>query len=109
MGGYRYAKSLNPSRIYILSAKYGLLNPETVITPYNQTLNGATDIQIKRWSFKVYQQLIKSDVNFDEETVFLCGANYRKYLQKLFRNSIAPLSHMGIGEQLRFYKQNGDI
>ena len=34
----RYAKSLKPNKIFILSAKYGLVPLEKEIDPYNQTL-----------------------------------------------------------------------
>jgi cytoplasmic iron level regulating protein YaaA (DUF328/UPF0246 family) len=33
-----YAERLNPKAIFILSAKYGLLNPNDIIEPYEQTL-----------------------------------------------------------------------
>lgn len=39
----RYAKSLNPDSIHILSAKYGIINPDTVISPYNVTINDMTE------------------------------------------------------------------
>ncbi len=38
-GAYRYAKSLGVDKIYILSAKYGLLEELDVVEPYNVTLN----------------------------------------------------------------------
>jgi hypothetical protein len=34
-----YAESLRPKRIFILSAKYGLLRPDDLIEPYEQTLH----------------------------------------------------------------------
>ena len=34
----QYAKSLNPDKIFILSAKYGLIKLEEEIEPYNKTL-----------------------------------------------------------------------
>ena len=34
----KYAQSLSPDAIYILSAKYGLLSLDTVIEPYDVTL-----------------------------------------------------------------------
>ena len=32
---WEYAQTLNPDKIYILSAKHHLLNPNTEINPYN--------------------------------------------------------------------------
>ena len=47
---YRYAQFLNPAHIYILSAKYGLLEPEDVICPYEMTLNNFSLEQKKEWA-----------------------------------------------------------
>lgn len=100
-----YAKSLNPSKIYILSAKYGLLELDDVIRPYEQTLVGANQITCKRWAVMVYKQMQAKGINFQEEAVFLCGTNYRKYLTTKFPRASAPLKHLRIGEQLRFYSE----
>ena len=98
-----YAEKLQPTYIYILSAKYGLLDLQEVIDPYNATLVGANDATCKRWAYMVYKQMQEKQINFDEEAVFLCGKNYRKYLITKFTNAAAPLKHLGIGQQLAFY------
>lgn len=46
----KYAKSLNPDKIYILSAKHGLLKLTTRISPYELTLNSMTSEQRKNWA-----------------------------------------------------------
>lgn len=101
---YQYGKSLG-GEIYILSAKYGLLNPEDYIDPYNITLNNMTDRERKRWAYKVIKQCEKQGIYFNDKIIFLCGSNYRKYLQIKYRNSICPLKGMGIGEQLAFLNE----
>lgn len=98
-----YAKQLQPTHIYILSAKYGLLDLQDMIDPYNATLVGANDATCKRWAYMVYKQMQERQINFDDETIFLCGKNYRKYLITKFTNAAAPLKHLGIGQQLAFY------
>ena len=98
-----YAEKLQPTHIYILSAKYGLLDLQDVIEPYNATLVGANDAACKRWAYMVYKQMQEKRVNFDDEAVFLCGKNYRRYLITKFKNAAAPLKHLGIGQQLAFY------
>ena len=35
----KFAKSLNPDNIFILSAKYGLIDLDEEIEPYDKTLN----------------------------------------------------------------------
>lgn len=60
----------------------------------------------KKWAYKVYFQMKKHGINFDEEAVFLTGKNYRKYLMTKFSNATAPLKNLGLGMQLSFYKNN---
>ena len=101
-----YAKSLNPRKIYILSAKYGVLELDDVVDPYELTLNKMKEQERKRWAYNCYNQLKNKGIDFDEKAIFLCGSNYRKYLMKMFKNSDAPLKSLGIGNQLKFYKNN---
>lgn len=101
-----YAMQLNPRNIYILSAKYGLLGLDDYIEPYNQTLNDMHEEERKRWAYKVCRQCESKGISYDEEAIFLCGNNYRKYLMQKFNKSSAPLGDMRIGEQLKFYKNN---
>jgi len=49
----RYARSLNPDKIFILSAKYGLLSLTDVVEPYDKTLNKMTSNEIKEWANSV--------------------------------------------------------
>ena len=99
-----YAKQLNPRKIYILSAKYGLLELNDMIEPYELTLNKMTQNQQKIWAYKVIKQCQQKNIDFAERAVFLCGNNYRKYLIKKFHKAEAPLKNMGIGKQLQYYK-----
>lgn len=109
-GGYQYAKSLNPDAIYILSAKYGLLHPDKVIDPYEKTLVSAKTAEVKAWSVMVYRQLFhevkQGRISFNDKAIFLCGKPYRKYIESLFKHHEAPLAHLGIGKQLKFYKEH---
>lgn len=71
--GLRYAESLKPDKIFILSAKHGLLGLEEEIEPYNQTLNKMPDNERKVWAEGVLRQLKQvSDLQKDE-FVFLQG------------------------------------
>ena len=101
-----YAEQLSESAtIYILSAKYGLLELDRHIEPYELTLNTMNKKQRKEWADKVLMQCKDKGVSFDDEVIFLCGKKYREFLMEEFKNSTAPLKHMGIGEQLAFYKK----
>ena len=86
-------KITEPTNVYILSAKYGLLELNQQIEPYELTLNTMNKKQRK-----------ENNISFDEKTVFLCGKKYREFLIDKFPNSTVPLKHLGIGQQLAFYK-----
>ena len=102
-GGWKYAESLNPDAIYILSAKYGLLRPDDIIAPYEQTLNAAKDAQIRKWSIMVAGQIQRAGIDRSQKAIFLCGKNYRKYIKNLFKNCSAPCAHLSIGKQMQFF------
>jgi cytoplasmic iron level regulating protein YaaA (DUF328/UPF0246 family) len=99
-----YAKLLAPDKIYILSAKYGLLDMEDVIEPYNETLNAMKVADIQIWSAKVLEQM-KGEIAPDDEVVFLAGERYRRYLAPHFKHHAVPLRGLGIGRQLQFLKR----
>ena len=102
----KYAISLKPDKIYVLSAKYGLLDLDNEIGPYDETLNSMSKIQVKEWSDKVIQQM-KLNFDLDDEVIFLAGQRYRKFLLPQLKNYKIPLGGLGIGKQLRFLKENG--
>ena len=101
-----YAKSLNPRKIYILSALYGVLELNDIVSPYEKTLNNMSSIEKKKWADICLNQLKEKKVNFDEPVIFLAGENYRMHLKKEFKNYSEPLKGLGIGKQLSFLKTN---
>ena len=100
-----YAKTLN-GHIRILSAKYGVLELNDFISPYNLTLNSMSEEEKKNWANRVIQQLKAKHVDFNEKAVFLVGQNYRKYLISYFSNYEIPIEGLPIGKQLQWYKNN---
>lgn len=102
-----YAKSLNPSEIYILSAEHGLLKLTDEIEPYDKTLNNMRSNEIKEWSKKVIYELKSvTDLEKDEFT-FLAGEKYRKFLIPELSNVKIPMKGLKIGKQLQWLtKQN---
>lgn len=105
-GAYSYAHKLGADRIFVLSAKYGLLDENDVIEPYNETLNTKKSAEIKSWSDRVLVSLAaKTDLATDE-FVFLAGERYRKFLVDRIAHVSVPLEGMPIGRQLAFYKEN---
>ena len=101
-----YAKSLKPDKIFILSAKHGLLNLDEEIEPYNETLNEMNSNEVKEWANSVLNELSKvCDIKKDE-FIFFAGDKYRKYLISHMNNYKIPLKGLGIGKQLKYLKEN---
>jgi cytoplasmic iron level regulating protein YaaA (DUF328/UPF0246 family) len=99
-----YAKSLNPDKIFILSAKYGLLPLDKEIDTYDLTLNSFKKEELKRWADDTLQQL-RLETNLDKDKfIFLAGNKYRKYLLPKIKNYEIPFKGLGIGKQLQFLK-----
>lgn len=100
-----YAESLRPDAIFILSAKYGLLALDTVIAPYNETLNTKKDAAIRAWARKVLAQLKKKADTEKDEFVFLAGERYRRHIVPALAHVEIPLKGLGLGQQLHFLKR----
>lgn len=64
----QYAKTLKGD-IYILSAKYGVLDRTTEIYPYDKTLNKMTQDEILEWSKMVKEQLKERNIK-DTNVIF---------------------------------------
>jgi hypothetical protein len=86
----RHAHSLNPDKIFILSAKYGLVDLEEEIEPYDQTLNNMSKEGRGGW----------------DEFIFLAGEKYRKFLIPHIKNYQIPMQGLGIGKQLKYLKDS---
>ncbi len=88
---------------YILSARHGLINPDEVIAPYEQTLNEMPISERRAWAEKVGGQL-SGLISPGDQVVVLAGARYREFLMprllRLAAGIQVPMEGMRIGEQL---------
>ena len=100
-----YARKLKPDAIYILSAKYGLVELDQEVDPYEMTLNTMGENQKKAWANQVLA-VLKTKANLDSDHfIFLAGNNYRKYLLPHIRNFEIPLEGLSFGQQLSELKK----
>lgn len=60
--------------IYILSAKYGLVHPQTIIQPYNKTLSKFTKNEKQYWQQTIKQQMNKE--GFMLPLIFFASREY---------------------------------
>ena len=97
-----YAQSLKPKGIFILSAKHGLLSPDDIIDPYQQTLKNMRSDEREKWSQSVIAELRKHwDLN-TERFVFLAGVAYRDKLLPHLKNYVVPMEGLAFGKQLQW-------
>lgn len=95
--------------IYILSAKYGLLEEDSIIYPYDKTLKQMNKNEIKEWYNNVKLQMTKSNIDKNEDVMFLCGKLYYDGLLDYFCGNISiPLKGMSIGQRLHFLKEKNN-
>jgi len=97
-----YAKTIS-DKWYILSAKYGLVDPNAVIEPYNETLNNMPISKRRTWSLIVMQDL-RPQLNKGDHIVILAGMKYREFLVEPLLSAgckfDVPMEGLRIGEQL---------
>ena len=101
----RYAKKNNPNHIFILSAKYGLLELSDVIAPYEETLNKMKRQERDEWSKMVLGQLKKKGNLEKDSFVFLAGKKYRECLITAIKQFSVPMENLPIGKQLQWLKE----
>jgi hypothetical protein len=101
---YRAYAIANADRWFILSAKYGLLDPDRVIDSYDCTLNDMSAQERRDWATRVQQQLQQS-LPPGAEVIILAGSRYREGIEPfLSANGFAvsvPFKGLGIGKQLQ--------
>ena len=97
---------------YILSAKYGLLAPETTIAPYDRTLNAFPAAECRVWSARVMDELTAKVSGLRGKVVEIhAGKRYVAYgledgLCKAGAIVHRPLAHVsGIGRHCRWYAE----
>ena len=89
----------------ILSAKHGLVRPETVIAPYEKTLNTMRVVERRAWARRVLAQLEPGLAGLDA-VVFLAGQSHRDFLEGPLRSRglavRVPMEGLRQGQQLRW-------
>lgn len=99
-------ESQNFDNWFILSAKYGLLDKNTVIEPYNVFLGSFNKQQKNDWADKVVNSVIELKVT---EVSLFAGRLYRELLVSKLEGKgikvLVPLQGLGIGQQLKLLKE----
>jgi len=101
----KYALQQEPDAIYILSAKYGLVDLDQVISPYELTLNTMKEAEKRTWAKKIVNALNKKANLQQDHFVLIAGNNYRKYLLPKFRYYEVPFEGLPFGKLLSELKR----
>lgn len=94
---------------FILSAEYGLVNPECIIKPYEKTLNTMPVAKRRQWAGQVAGE-INQIMPQMKCAVFLAGNRYREFLASNLRSRgitiEVPMEGLRIGQQLSWLAQH---
>lgn len=95
-------------RWFILSAKHGLLSPDAMVAPYDETLSKVSKAERSAWARGVLAQLALERIAPDATMVVLAGLVYREHLHRALPGMYVevPMQGLGIGEQLAWLKKH---
>ncbi|HRH46015.1 MAG TPA: hypothetical protein PKY82_30510 [Pyrinomonadaceae bacterium] len=99
----KYAEKFG-DKWFILSSLHGLLEPEQLIEPYEQTLYTARKPERAAWSARVGNK-INSTIPPGSTIIILAGKIYRESLEHLLAQKFKveiPMAGLGIGKQLQY-------
>ena len=99
---------------FILSARYGLLDIEKRISPFNKTLKDMPKEKRLEWAQKVLKDFI---LHLEKEriksVVILAGSRYREFLEPELRDRgfhvYVPMGDLGIGKQLTWLDESNPL
>ena len=100
----QYAKTItNYSNIYVLSAKYGILELEQEIAPYDKSIYDMSITEKDEWAKMVISKL-KTKVDIDNSNfIFLTDDFYSEYLCKYLSHFELPLDGLNQNEHLSWF------
>lgn len=94
---------------FILSAKYGLVEPIEVIEPYEETLNKKSRRERHEWANRVWT-VLRQRLSPDDRVTILAGIPYREVLVPLITaygcQVDIPMEDLVFGRQLRWLNEN---
>ncbi len=93
--------------IKILSGKYGLMDPDDFVKPYNQKIETKSDINSMR--IKIKERISEIKRKYDKIIVFM-GGNYRKVVEPYYNHKFRVIfDKRGIGGYLSLAKDFKEI
>jgi hypothetical protein len=91
---------------FILSAEYGLLDPDVEVDPYERTLNRMPVAERREWARRVADTLVPRLAGV-QHVVVLAGETYREFLMPVLTSVCpdvqVPMAGLPIGKQLQWF------
>lgn len=95
---------------FILSSRYGLIEPNQIIAPYEFTLNSLGVAERRAWAADVLARLLPIAKNYRQVVIF-AGQRYREFLvgplKDLGLDVTVPMEGLRLGEQLSWLGHHG--
>jgi hypothetical protein len=95
-------------RRLVLSAKHGMVEPDQVIAPYEETLYDKTAEERRNWATSVADEVSRR-MRRGDRVVILAGSLYREHLVPLLKEHgcevEVPMRGLGIGQQKAWLKR----
>jgi basic membrane lipoprotein Med (substrate-binding protein (PBP1-ABC) superfamily) len=100
-----YGKSLQPDKMFILSAKHHLVPLNKELEPYDKTLKEMPADEKEQWGEETVKQMKSHGINLDKDKfILLTGSEYMKPLTKYIPESNVekPMEGKRMGERLKW-------
>ena len=100
-----YGKSLQPDKMFILSAKHHLVPLNKELEPYDKTLKEMPADEKEQWGEETVKQMKSYGINLDKDKfILLTGSEYMKPLTKYIPESNVekPMEGKRMGERLKW-------
>jgi len=98
-----YGKSLNPDKMYILSAKHHLVSLDKELAPYDKTLKEMPKDEKEAWGEETINQMKSSGLDLNKDKfIFLTGSEYSKPFKDYINNLETPMEGRRLGERLKW-------
>lgn len=91
--------SVRGARVWILSAKHGLIRDTDVIGPYHETLNDKRTGELESWARAVASSV---DSLPADEVVILAGSRYTSFTRFSNRKIHDPMKGLSLGRRLQW-------
>lgn len=105
-----YGESLQPDKMFILSAKHHLVPMTKELEPYDKTLKEMPADEKEQWGEETIKQMKQAGLDLNKDKfIFLTGSEYMKPFTKYIpeSNMETPMAGKRMGERLKWL--NGQI